>query len=210
MVIWSKVHKFHNYLYIMDFDFFEWNVFITKVKELFGTEIVVPTTPFPRVSLARAKEIISECGYTSSKSNDLSPEDERIWCEYFLKEYGHDFVFITDYPVSARPFYHICHENASTLTKSFDLLYRGLEVTTGAQREHRYDIMKSQILEKQISENDDMLLESLKHYLQFFEYGSVPHGGYDFGLSRLLMKMLNLPNIRHVTFLSRSPKRLTP
>lgn len=181
-----------------------------KVLELFGTEIVVPTTPFPRVSLAKAKEIISKCGYTSPKSNDLSPDDERILCEYFLKEYGHDFVFVTDYPVSARPFYHMRHEDDPTLTKSFDLLYRGIEVTTGAQREHRYDILKSQILEKQVSENDDMLLESLKHYLQFFEYGSVPHGGYGFGLSRLLMKMLNLPNIRHVTFLSRSPKRLTP
>lgn len=181
-----------------------------KVLELFGTEIVVPTIPFPRISLTKAKEIISKCGYTSPKSNDLSPDDERILCEYFLKEYGHDFVFVTDYPVSARPFYHMRHEDDPTLTKSFDLLYRGLEVTTGAQREHRYDILKSQILEKQVSENDDMLLESLKHYLQFFEYGSVPHGGYGFGLSRLLMKMLNLPNIRHVTFLSRNPKRLTP
>lgn len=102
------------------------------------------------------------------------------------------------------------HENNPTLTKSFDLLYRGLEVTTGAQREHRYDVLKAQILEKQETENDAKLLESLKYYLQFFEYGTVPHGGYGFGLSRLIMKLLELPNIRSATFLSRNPKRLTP
>ena len=157
-----------------------------------------------------AKEIIRERGYVSPKDDDLNPEDEKILSEYVKEKFGHDFVFVTDYPVSARPFYHMRHENNPTLTKSFDLLYRGLEVTTGAQREHRYDVLKAQILEKQETENDAKLLESLKYYLQFFEYGTVPHGGYGFGLSRLIMKLLELPNIRSATFLSRNPKRLTP
>lgn len=181
-----------------------------KVKELYGIEIKVPSIPFPRISLAEAKEILRKNGYVSPKENDLNPEDEKILFEYVQKEFGHDFVFVTDYPVSARPFYHMRHEDNPSLTKSFDLLYRGLEVTTGAQREHRYDILKSQILEKQETENDAKLLESLKHYLQFFEYGTVPHGGYGFGLARLIMKLLDLPNIRTVTYLSRNPNRLTP
>jgi len=181
-----------------------------KVKKFYGVNIEVPTLPFPRISLDRAKEIIREQGYVSPKNDDLNPEDEKILCEYVQKEFGHDFVFVTNYPVSARPFYHMRHEDNPTLTKSYDLLYRGIEVTTGAQREHRYDVLKAQILEKQETEHDTSLLESLKHYLQFFEYGTVPHGGYGFGLSRLIMKLLNLPNIRSVTFLSRNPKRLTP
>lgn len=182
-----------------------------KVKTLYGIDIEIPTLPFPRISLAKAKEIIKNYnGYVSSKDNDLNPDDEKILCEYVKKEFGHDFVFVTDYPVSARPFYHMRHEDNPTLTKSFDLLYRGIEVTTGAQREHRYEILTAQILEKQETENDAKLMESLKHYLQFFEYGTVPHGGYGFGLSRLIMKLLELPNIRSVTFVSRNPKRLTP
>lgn len=181
-----------------------------KVTALYGITIEVPKLPFPRISLAKAKEIIRERGYVSPKDDDLNPEDEKILSEYVKEKFGHDFVFVTNYPVSARPFYHMRHENNPTLTKSFDLLYRGLEVTTGAQREHRYDVLKAQILEKQESENDAKLLESLKYYLQFFEYGTVPHGGYGFGLSRLIMKLLELPNIRSVTFLSRNPKRLTP
>lgn len=181
-----------------------------KVSALYGITIEVPKLPFPRISLAKAKEIIRERGYVSPKDDDLNPEDEKILSEYVKEKFGHDFVFVTDYPVSARPFYHMRHENNPTLTKSFDLLYRGLEVTTGAQREHRYDVLKAQILEKQETENDAKLLESLKYYLQFFEYGTVPHGGYGFGLSRLIMKLLELPNIRSATFLSRNPKRLTP
>lgn len=181
-----------------------------KITSLYGITIEVPKLPFPRISLAEAKEIIRKHGYVSPKDNDLNPEDEKIISEYVKEKFGHDFVFITDYPVSARPFYHMRHENNPTLTKSFDLLYRGIEVTTGAQREHRYDILKAQVLEKQETENDAKLLDSLKYYLQFFEYGTVPHGGYGFGLSRLIMKLLELPNIRSVAFLSRNPKRLTP
>lgn len=181
-----------------------------KVLEFYGIPITVPTLPFPRITLEEAKKIIFNHGFNSGKDNDLSPDDEKILSQYIFDKYGHDFVFVTDYPVSSRPFYHMRHEDNPTLTKSFDLLYRGLEITTGAQREHRYDILKAQILEKQVSENDEHLLDSLTNYLHFFENGSVPHGGYGFGLARLITKMLNLPNIRSVAFLSRNPKRITP
>ena len=197
----------------------EWiNYFMTQLKEKlgneilekFGIEMTIPTIPFPRIDLFKAKEIIKKQGYSSPKKGDLDPEDEKILCSYVKEKFGHDFVFVTDYPISARPFYHMRHEDNPGLTKSYDLLYKGLEVTTGAQREHRYDILKAQILEKQKSENDSKLMESLKYYLQFFEYGSVPHGGYGFGLTRMIMKLLDLQNVRQVTYLYRGPKRLTP
>lgn len=181
-----------------------------EILEKFGVEVAIPTVPFPRIDLFEAKEIIKEQGYSSPKKGDLDPEDEKILCAYVKEKFGHDFVFVTDYPISTRPFYHMRHEDNPELTKSYDLLYKGLEVTTGAQREHRYDVLKAQILEKQKSENDSKLMKSLKYYLQFFEYGSVPHGGYGFGLTRMIMKLLNLQNVRQVTYLYRGPKRLTP
>ena len=181
-----------------------------EIREKFGIEVSIPTLPFPRINLFEAKEIIKQRGYDSPKYGDLDPADERIICEYVKEKYGSDFVFITDYPATVRPFYHMRDEENPKLTKSYDLLYKGLEVTTGAQREHRYDILKSQILEKEKSENDSKLMESLKYYLQFFEYGSVPHGGYGFGLTRMIMKLLDLQNVRQVTYLYRGPKRLTP
>ena len=203
---------------VMHFEEMWIHYFMTQLKETlgdeilekFGIEVTIPSVPFPRVDLFEAKEIIKKQGYASPKKGDLDPEDEKILCAYVKEKFGHDFVFVTDYPISARPFYHMRHQDNPRLTKSYDLLYKGLEVTTGAQREHRYDVLKSQILEKQKSKNDSKLMESLKYYLQFFEYGSVPHGGYGFGLTRMIMKLLDLQNVRQVTYLYRGPKRLTP
>ena len=203
---------------VMHFEEMWINFFMTQLKEKlgdeilekFGLEVTIPSVPFPRITLCEAKQIIEKRGYSSPKKGDLDPEDEKILSSYVKETFGHDFVLVTDYPATVRPFYHMRHEDNPELTKSYDLLYKGLEVTTGAQREHRYDILKAQILEKQQSENDSKLMDSLKHYLQFFEYGSVPHGGYGFGLTRMIMKLLNLQSVRQVTYLYRGPKRLTP
>lgn len=203
---------------VMHFEEMWINYFMTRLKEKlgdeilekFGLEVTIPSAPFPRITLCEAKQIIEKRGYSSPKKGDLDPEDEKILYSYVKETFGHDFVFVTDYPATVRPFYHMRHEDNPELTKSYDLLYKGLEVTTGAQREHRYDILKAQILKKQQSENDSKLMDSLKHYLQFFEYGSVPHGGYGFGLTRMIMKLLNLQSVRQVTYLYRGPKRLTP
>ena len=96
------------------------------------------------------------------------------------------------------------HPEYSDLTMSFDLLYRGVEITTGAQREHRPDVLRAQAREKGLD------LEVIQFYLDFFKYGCPPHGGFGFGLSRLLMVMLGLPSVRETTFLSRTPNRLHP
>ncbi|MCL2859622.1 MAG: aspartate--tRNA(Asn) ligase [Oscillospiraceae bacterium] len=182
----------------------------SSIEELYGKQVIVPSVPFPRITIKEAKKIIRATGYKSEKDDDLEPEEERLLSGYVKETYDHDWVFVTDYPVTARPFYHMRNPQDQTLTCSFDLLYKGLEVTSGAQREHRYDVLKAQILEKQVSNKDPKLLESLEHYLRFFEYGTVPHGGYGFGLTRMIMKLLDLSNVREVTYLYRGPKRLTP
>lgn len=174
------------------------------ILKLFEREISVPTTPFPRVSMRKAKEILKSLEVPSEKEGDLSPEEERRICEYFKETENHEFVFITEYPVSARPFYHMRDEHDKTLTKSFDLLWNGLEVTTGAQREHRYDVLVSQAKEK------SMRLEPIQFYLNFFKYGCPPHGGFGMGPNRMVMKLLGIDNVRDVSFLYRGVKRLEP
>lgn len=174
------------------------------IEEQYKRKIVVPTLPFPSLTLQEAKKILKSQGLPSEKPDDLSPEEERALSAHILKTQKHEFVFVTDYPISIRPFYHMRHADDPTLTRSFDLLWNGLEITTGAQREHRYDVLKQQAEEKGLN------LEPLKHYLNFFKYGCPPHGGFGMGPSRMLMKIFNVENVREVTYLYRGVKRLTP
>ena len=164
----------------------------------------VPTLPFPRITFAEAKQKLQKRGVASEKSADLSPEEERELSAAIKEETGHDFVFVTDYPISARPFYHMRHPNDQATTRSFDLLYRGLEVTTGAQREHRLEILKAQAEEK------GMNTEELHDYLNFFRYGCPPHGGAGIGPARIVKQMLGLSSVKEATLLPRDVKRLTP
>ncbi len=177
-----------------------------EIKELYGIDVEVPKTPFPRVTMEEAYVILANKGYTVTRAEkgDLDPEGERVLAQYIKEKFGYDFVFVTDYPVGVRAFYHMRHEDKPGFTKSFDLLWNGLEVTTGAQREHRHDILIRQAEEKGFS------LEPLRHYLDFFKYGCPPHGGYGFGLSRMLMILLGFNNVRDVTYLYRGPNRLSP
>jgi aspartyl/asparaginyl-tRNA synthetase len=158
------------------------------------------------MTMAEAFEILKSQGYKlpPERKGDLDPGAERALGAYVKEKYSHDFVFVKDWPIAVRPFYHMRHADNPGLTKSFDLLARGLEITTGAQREHRVDVLSAQALEKGLT------LEPLKDYLNFFRYGCPPHGGLGLGLSRLLMVMLDLPNIREAVYLFRGPNRLTP
>jgi aspartyl-tRNA synthetase len=175
-----------------------------EIKQTFGQEIEVPKRPFPRVTFKEVKKILADQKISSEKENDLCPEEERAICEYFKNKEGHDFVFIHEFPTESRAFYSMRDEKDPTITKSFDLLYKGLEITSGAQREHRYEILKSQIEEKGFE------LKPFKSYLDFFKYGCPPHGGFAPGPSRLVMKILGLANVREVTYIYRGVKRLTP
>lgn len=164
----------------------------------------IPSTPFPRIPMVEAKKILKDLGVASPEEHDLSPEEERAICDYVKKEKNHDFVFITDYHKSKGAFYHMRHENDNDRTKRADLLYKGIEITTLAQREHRVDILEKQAVEKGMS------LEALKDYLNFFRYGCPPHGGAGIGPNRIVMKILDLLNIRETAFTPRDVKRLNP
>lgn len=176
------------------------------IKEVFGVDLVVPVVPFPRIPMREAVEILKLRGYTmpAEKKGDIDPAGEREIAAYVKEKYDHDFVFLTDWPVSVRPFYHMHHADDPTLTCSYDLIASGLEITTGAQREHRVDVLEKQALEKGLT------LEPIQYYLDFFRYGCPPHGGFGLGLSRLLMVMLNVANIREAVYIFRGPTRLTP
>lgn len=177
-----------------------------EIKERLGVDLQVPTLPFPRLPMAEAHKILKEAGYTipADKKGDLDPGGERAIAQWIKEKYNHDFVYITDWPITARPFYHMRYDDQPEITKSFDLIASGLEITTGAQREHRYEILAKQALEKGLH------LEPIQFYLDFFRFGCPPHGGFGLGLSRLLMVMLNLNNVREAVLLFRGPNRLNP
>jgi len=173
-----------------------------ELAEMANLEI--PAKPFPKITLAEAKKKLIAAGIKSEKDHDLSTEEEKELSVIIKKETGHDFVFVTDYPIEARPFYHMYHEDNPGLTESFDLLYKGLEITTGAIREHRIEILEKQAIAK------GMNLEELKDYLNFFRYGVPSHGGVGIGPGRIIMKMLDLGSVKEACFLPRDVKRLTP
>lgn len=171
--------------------------------------IEVPSRPFPRLSMTETKGILKERGVESSEEHDISPQEERAISEYIKEVQNHDFVFITDYHKSKSPFYHMLDPENDNRGRRADLLYRGIEVTTLAQREHRPEILEKQAQDKEMK-TGVMSLEPLKDYLNFFRYGCPPHGGGGIGPGRIIMKMLDLPNVREATYVPRDVKRLTP
>ncbi len=173
----------------------------SEIKKVFGVEVVVPEIPFPRLTMEEVQKLIRKKGYNGPKDN-LDAEGEKLIHEIVKEKFNHEFVFVIDYPWSARPFYHM--KKDKNLTKSFDLIWKGTEVTTGAQREHRHDILKSQASDKKIN------LELIKDYLNFFKYGCPPHGGFAVSPTRFLMLLLGVKNVREVTFLPRDTERLNP
>ncbi|MGO2110010.1 MAG: aspartate--tRNA(Asn) ligase [Pseudoclavibacter sp.] len=176
-----------------------------EIREHFGVEVTVPSLPFPRIPLLEARAIVEARGHTIERGDlDLDPEGERQIAAHVKEEFGHEFVFLTDYPASIRPFYHMRHTDDATLTRSYDLIWNGVEITTGAQREHRVDVIEAQAAEK------GMDVAELGYYLDFFRYGTPPHGGFGMGLSRVMMLMLGLSTLREATYLFRGPNRLAP
>ena len=173
-----------------------------KCKEIFGKEIVVPTLPFPRIKLADLYAELKEMyGFEvpAFEMNDLTTEAERLCKKYAMDKYGHEFLFVTDYPKDKRAFYHMRKDG---IPQGYDLIWSGVEITTGAQREHRYDVLKAQAEEKGLDKD-------VKFYLEFFKYGCPPHGGFGLGVDRLTMILTDYTR-KEVEFLFRGPNRLTP
>lgn len=185
--------------------------FMTKVKEKYGEDIKKVFNielndinyNFPRIDFYEAKEILkNNFHYIGANEEDFERKEEELMGKYVKEKYNSEFVFITNYPYSARSFYVMKDENGGT--KTYDLLYKGLEITSGAQREHRPEILEKQIKEKGI---DPKVLD---FYINFFRYGCPPHGGFGVGMGRILMQLFNIDNIREATFIYRGPTRLNP
>ena len=175
-------------------------------KELELLKIKLPdVTSIPRVRFDEAKQRVAE-KYNRQFRNpfDLEPEEEVLIGQYFKEEYGSDFVFVTHYPSKKRPFYAMDDPADETYTLSFDLLFRGLEITTGGQRIHDYNKLMEKIAKR------GMETEGMESYLSAFKYGMPPHGGLGIGLERLTMQLIGEDNVREATLFPRDLSRLEP
>ncbi|MBR2444419.1 MAG: aspartate--tRNA(Asn) ligase [Clostridia bacterium] len=181
--------------------------FNEEYKKYFGRDMIQLDNEIPRIPLLEVYDILKkEKNYEVPRAlkGDLDPDGEKLICEYVKEKYNSEFVFIIDFPAKARAFYSMKKEDDATLTKTYDLLYKGIEITSGAQREHRYDVLRQNIIENGIDP------ENMKEYLEFFRYGAPTHGGFGLGITRTLVKLFDLPSVKDVTFLFRGPSRLTP
>ena len=177
---------------------------VASIVEELGVEIRIPSK-VPRITMREAYEILSSrYGKRLERGSDLDSEAERLMGSYALEEYDSDFVFITEYPWRVRPFYTMRKDDEPEWTYGFDLLFRGLEVVTGGQREHRYHRLLENLREKGLRE------ETFKFYLDFFKHGAPPHGGAGMGLERIVMQILRLDNVREARLLPRDPERVVP
>ena len=173
-----------------------------EILDMFGLEVKIPQKPFPVIKLADLYlELKKRYGYDvpEEEKGDLTTEAERLSFRFTQEEYGHEFLFVTDYNAANRAFYHMRKDG---VPQGYDLIWRGVEITTGAQREHRYDILKRQAEEKGL-DND------VRFYLEFFRYGCPPHGGFGIGVDRMTMLLLGL-HIKDSMFIFRGPNRLHP
>ena len=174
-------------------------------KELEMYKVELPNeVKIPRITLEEAHKILLEKYNKKSPIGNIDAKGEELICDYVKKEYGTEFVFLTKYPVAKRPMYTMPDDEDKTLTKSFDLIYDGLEITTGGQRINDYEMLKENIIKFGLNPED------FDFYLDTFKYGMPPHGGFAIGLERLTMKILKLSNIREATLIPRDMKRLTP
>lgn len=174
-----------------------------EIKRVFDIDLVVPKLPFPRIDLHDLyQELEERYGYKvdESEKGDLSTEGERLCAKFSMEKYGHEFLFVTGYSKECRAFYHMRDEN--DVPCGYDLIWKGCEITTGAQREHRYNVLKKQAEEKG-------LVDDVKFYLEFFKYGCPPHGGFGIGVDRITMLIFNV-GIKEAMFIFRGPDRLNP
>jgi aspartyl/asparaginyl-tRNA synthetase len=170
---------------------------------LLGAEIPEVPEEIPSMKLREAQELIfKETGKDKRQEPDLEPEDERWLCEWSKREKNSDFIFITHYPVSKRPMYTMEDQDDPGYTNGFDLLFRGVEITTGGQRRHDYQNLIDGIRMKGLDP------EKFSYYLQAFKYGMPPHGGWGMGLERLTAKFLGLQNVKEATLFPRDINRI--
>ena len=184
------------------FDFLREN-YVEEIKLL---NLVIPSiTEIPAIKFEKAKEMVSKAfNREITDFEDFEPEEEKLLSQLIKKQTGCDFVFVTHYKASKRPFYAMNSSESPELTDSFDLIFRGMEITTGGQRIHDYHQQAAKM------QSLGMNIEAFASYLMAHKYGLPPHGGFGLGLERLTAKLLNFNNIRHATLFPRDKIRLEP
>lgn len=184
---------------------------IRKVKEeckeeleTLNKEIEIPKTPFPELKFPQIYEILEEYGKKIPFGEDYDRESEIILANYVKEKYKADVFFVNRFPFKAKPFYVMRVDEEPQWARSVDLIYKGLEVSSGGQREHRYEKIVEQIKEKGMS------LVGMEWFTEHFKYGAPPHGGFNIGIERLTMQLLDLSNVREAVLFPRTPERLLP
>jgi nondiscriminating aspartyl-tRNA synthetase len=172
--------------------------------ELLGKKIKIPKTPFPELRFPKVYDILLKMGKKIPVGEDYDRESEKLLGEYVKKKYKSDFFFVNRFPFAAKPFYVMRVDEEPKWARSVDLMFKGMELSSGGQREHRHEKIIEQIKEKKLSP------DSLKWFTDSFKYGAPPMGGLSLGIERLTQQLLDLENVREATLFPRDPKRLLP
>lgn len=182
------------------------NVIAQCAPELELLHVVVeePKTPFPELVFPDIYEVLENLGHILPEDEDLDRESEKLLTDYVKKEYNSDFFFVNRFPSKIKPFYVMRVDDEPRYARSVDLVYKGLELSSGGQREHRYEKVVQQVREKGMDE------EGLKWFTEPFRYGVPPHGGFSLGIERFAAALLNLPSIKEAALFPRDPERLQP
>ncbi|QQG38955.1 MAG: aspartate--tRNA(Asn) ligase [Candidatus Woesearchaeota archaeon] len=171
--------------------------------ELLGIKLIIPKTPFPELRFPEIYDILKKEG-KDIYMQDLDAEAEKILYEYVKKEFKSEFYFIDRFPSKLKPFYVMFVDEDPKFARSVDLYFKGLELSSGGQREHRYYKLIKQVKEKEVP------IKSVEWFTQFFKFGAMPHGGFAIGIERLTQNLLNLSNIREAILFPRDPERVNP
>src|SRR5712692_494955 len=171
---------------------------------LLKMKLETPTTPFPEVSFPQGYDILKKLGKSLPRGQDIDEASQRAVAAHVKEESGSDFFFLNRFPSAAKPFYVMRVDDEPEFARSVDLVYKGLELSSGGQREHRHDKIVAQIKDKGYD------FEALKWFTEPFRYGVPPHGGYSFGIERFVAYLLGIENIKEATLFPRDPERLQP
>lgn len=184
---------------------------LRKIKEeckeelgLLEKEVSIPKTPFPELRFPEIYEVLEEFGKKVEFGEDYDRESEVILWKYVKEKFESDFFFVNRFPFKVKPFYVMRVDEEPQWARSVDLIYRGLELSSGGQREHRYSKIVEQLREK------EMTVEVMEWFTKFFKYGAPPHGGFCLGIERFIMQLLDIANVREAALFPRAPERLLP
>ncbi|MGC8675906.1 MAG: aspartate--tRNA(Asn) ligase [Candidatus Micrarchaeia archaeon] len=169
-----------------------------------GIEVTVPKLPFPELKFPDIYDLLKDLGREPPKGKDIEHESELLLAKYVKEKYGSEFFFINRFPYKIKPFYVMRVDDDPEYARSVDLIYKGTELSSGGQREHRYEKIIEQAKEK------GMNLDNVMWFAKFFKYGAPPHGGFSIGLERAVMQILNMQNIMEVPAFPRTPERIVP